>query len=551
MTILGSEKNVRIAIREFIAKYMDTPVLMRLYEENELSTPKTVGAKNLKNHYELLSEEILNHVGICFASIPDERISRLTEDSYAGLVLHVAIAIERVQRGEIIESNVELLEKLKNDEEYNLALLIVNSLEDEFGIEIPDIEIAFICLHIKGSKLQKAKDSQASDALVMESDREITELVQEMIIAYDEQMAYVLSADEDFVTSLLTHIRQTIVRLRNNLPIENPHLEEIKTSYPEVYQNCLRVGKLLEATLGYDIPEPEIGFLAIHFGAAMVRLQNEKEKIRTVSIGLVCASGIGISRLMASRLKMFLKERAKITTYGKSDLTPFVLDRNDFFVSSIDLREIKADVLEVSPLLPEEDLLRIDIKVKEYEITPLTIESDIDFDRQLEQINDMAARVKEILRNFFCRKVSQDLSFTQLVEAAASYITPYEESRKRIMEDIRKREDMATQVIPELEIALLHARVTGIFQMGFYVCVPDQTGIFLNPYLQSVRAAIVMLIPDDEWKQENSMLLGYLSENLIEDDSFLEDIKSGDETRIKNTLTRLLKNYFSRFIESV
>lgn len=551
VSLQGSETNIRIAIREFIAKYMDTPVLKQLYESNDIFIPKVVGIKDIKNRYQLLNEEILKKVGICFASIQDERIKRLTEDSYIGLIIHVTIAIERVLEGEIIETNPELLKKLKQDEDYNLARLIVNSLEKEFDVYIPDIEIAFICLHIKGSKLQRADKWGGKKKVSQEQEKECRELVEQMIIVYDEQLACILAADDEFVTALGAHLRPTLVRLRNHMPIENPHLQEIKENYSQIYERCLKVAAFLEKRLGLELPEAEIGFLAIHFGAALVRLESEKEKRRVVNIGLVCASGIGISRLMASRLQNYLKSKARLITYGKEELTPFVLEQNDFFVSSIDLQETDKDVLSVSPLLPEEDLLRVKEKVQQYAVTGKKRDDNLEFTRQMEKINDLSGRVKEILRNFFCLEVESDITFEQLLEAASTKITFYKENQIRIVQDMKKREEIATQVIPELGIALLHAKTKGTFQMGFYVCVPKSRKNFKNKYLEQVKAAVIMLLPEDERKQENSQILGYLSENLLEDSSFLKHIKLGEKDKIKDDLTRLLKQYFNQYLDMV
>lgn len=551
ITVQGSEKNFRLAIREFIAKYMDKPVLSQLYGAKHISTSMAVGIKNIKNQYQILDEDILRRVGICLGSIQDERIRRLTEESYISLVLHVTIALERLREGEVIEQDEELMERLKQDEDFNLALLIVNSLEEEFGIEIPDIEIVYICLHIKGSKLQRASDEYAKDDISPEYQKELEELVQEMIVAFDDQLAYVLGADEEFVTGLAAHLRPTMVRLRNHMHIENPHLDEIKESYAEVYKKCQKVGKFMEAVLGYEIPDTEIGFLAIHFGAALVRMENEAEKKRTVDVGLVCASGIGISRLMASRLKNYLKTRVNITTYGKSDLTPFVCEKNDFFVSSMELGEIDADVIQVSPLLPEGDLVRIGEKVDQYASTPKKRKNNTDFVLQMEKINYLASEINEILSSFFCCEVEEDVDLRKLLEAAARRITPYKENQVRLVEDIRKREEIASQIIPELSIALFHARSIGVFQTGFFVCIPKNHGRFRDAYLRPVEAAVIMLLPEDEHKQENSRLLGHLSENLIEDERFLADIKSGDEGSIRDSLSRLLKQYFNKYLDVV
>ncbi len=549
VTLQGREKNIRLAIREFISKNMDSPTLNQLYKQSDISTPKAVGIKNIKNRYQLLNEDILHRVKICFESIPDTRISRLAEESYIGLILHVTIAIERVIAGEFIEQNEELLSKLKQDEDYNLALLIVFSLENEFGVEIPDIEIAFICLHIKGSKLQRT--NSAPDMISHEHMQEINELVQGMIVAYDEQLASILEADEEFVMGLATHLRPALVRLRNHMLIENPHLKEIKESYTEVFERCVRVARFLKASTGCEIPETEVGFLALHFGAAMVRLESEKTNKRVVNIGVVCASGIGISRLMVSRLHNFLKNKAILNAYAKTDLTQFVLEKNDFFVSSIELRDLDIEVVQVNPLLPEEDLLRIDEVVHKYESTSKKRENNSDFERQMEKINDLAGRIKEILRNFFCLEIDEHIKFQDILEIAAREITPYQESQQRIILEIKRREEIATQIIPELEIALLHARVKGIFETGFYVCVPKNHDKFINTYMQSTKAVVIMLIPDDENKQENSQLLGHLSENFIKDTDFLKDVKSGDDIRIKGSLSRLMKEYFNKYLDVV
>lgn len=280
--------------------------------------------------------------------------------------MHVTIAINRILQNEIIEQNQELQKRLHKDEDYNLALHVVNSLEEEFRIEIPDIEITYICPHIKGSKLQyiAGNEEEVDDQLERE---EIIRFINLMIEEYDEKLAYELKKDEEFIVGLLAHLQPTFLRLKNNMNISNPLLEQIKETYSEIFNKCLNVEKLIRHRYDCKVPEAEIGFLAMHFGAAIVRLENRKESKRRVDIGIVCASGIGISRLMLSRLKRFFKDRAEISTYGKEDLTPMVLGNIDFLISSMNLNEIEEVILRVNPLLIEADLEQIEKKVRIYE----------------------------------------------------------------------------------------------------------------------------------------------------------------------------------------
>lgn len=281
----------------------------------------------------------------------------------------MAIAVNRIRRQEIIEENPLMTDSLQNDQDYDLAKRITQSLEAEFQIQIPEIECAYICLHIKGSKIQQLNIDEKSRSEIEES-RELWDVVNEMIDCYDDSIAYLLKQDEEFVIQgLIAHLKPTLVRLTNGMKIQNPLLEQIKQDYPVIFERCRTVAKVIEGRYGYEVPESEIGFLAIHFGAAEVRMESRKESRRKVNIGIVCASGIGISRLMSSKVARDFADRVELSVYGMTDLSPYVLSKTDFFVSTIPIKE-EADILYVSPLLPAEDMEQIAGKVRRCEFMP-------------------------------------------------------------------------------------------------------------------------------------------------------------------------------------
>jgi mannitol operon transcriptional antiterminator len=546
----GSEKDYRRAVRKFVDENSDNKIIKSFTEENERNIIDILRDKEGPNIYSLLNNDILNRVVTCFQSIRDKRLTRLTENSYIGLILHVTIAVNRILQQEIIEPNDELLEKLVKNEDYNLATHIASSLEEEFQIDIPDIEIAYILLHIKGSKLQYIDE----DELETENQRERQEIlsfINDMIDAYDEEIAYELKLDEEFIAGLLTHLQPTFVRLRNNMIITNPLLYQIKETYPGIYEKSKLVGRLIKDRYGFTVPEEEIGFLAMHFGAASVRLENNRESKRRVDIGIVCASGIGISRLMHSKLKRFLKDSAELVTFGKEDLTPLQLKKMDFLISSINLDEIDADVVRVSPLLLENDLERIEAKVRVYAKTLKTTKVENDFTNQLEQVNYTVTQIRYIINEFQCMKVSSHISFEELLVAISERLTSYNEKRLMIQEDIKSREKIASQIIPEYDFALLHSRTKGIMRPCFSVCLTKELGEFRDPYFKNIRAVIIMLIPEDDHLEENTSIMGYLSSKLVETNEFLNTIFTGDRDNIRTFITMELKRYFSQYLDRV
>lgn len=553
VSIEGQEKDFRGALRVFIGENMDTQIVRELYEDRNETLLRLVSDKHEKNIYRVLDEEILKRVVKAVLSMHDRRIQNLTENSYTGLIIHVTIAVNRILKQEIIEENEMPARFSAEDEDYQLAGRIKEALEQEFSLSIPEEETAYICLHIKGAKVQQVEVDEAAKKLMNEP-RELLDTVNEMIDAYDSEVAFALKQDEEFVVQgLIAHLQPTLVRLANGMKIQNPLLDHIKQEYGDIYERCLEVAKVIERRYGYPVPDAEIGFLAIHFGAAVVRLEGRKESKRKVRVGIVCASGIGISRLMMSKLTRTFVNRVEARAYGKYDLTPYVLERTDILVSTIPLAEEDADVVMVSPLLSERDMDAIEQKVRRYERIPLAEQKEEEeaFTRQLEQVNFIAMQIKGIIKDMGLWKVDNQIRLEELLMAIGENASPYRDRQVKIQEDLRSREKMSTQIYPEFGFALFHTRTEGVVKPVFSVYLTKDLGLFKDPYFREIGAVIVMLLPLDEHVAENSQILGYLSEQLVEEPDFLDTIMEGDKEQIRSLLSRYLKQFFNQYLDKV
>lgn len=553
VSIEGQEKDFRKALRAFIDENMDTQIVRELYEDRNEALLRMVSDKHEKNIYRVLDEEILKRVVKAVLSMQDKRIRNLTENSYTGLIIHVTIAVNRILKQEIIEENEMPARFSAADEDYQLAGRIREALEQEFSLSIPEEETAYICLHIKGSKVQQVEVDEAAKRLMNEP-RELLDTVNEMIDAYDSEVAFALKQDEEFVVQgLIAHLQPTLVRLANGMKIQNPLLDHIQQEYGDIYKRCLKVAKVIERRYGYPVPDAEIGFLAIHFGAAMVRLEGRKESKRKVRVGIVCASGIGISRLMLSKLARTFVNRVEVRAYGKYELTPYVLERTDILVSTIPLGETEADVVMVSPLLSERDMDAIEQKVRHYERMPLVEQKEEEeaFTRQLEQVNFIAMQIKGIIKDMGLWKVDNRIGFEELLMAIGENASPYHDRQVKIQEDLRSREKLGSQVYPEFGFALFHTRTEGVVKPAFSIYLTKDLGLYRDPYFREIGAVIVMLLPMDEHVAENSRILGYLSEQLIEEPEFLDTVMEGEKEQIRALLSRYLKQFFNQYLDKV
>lgn len=545
ISVEGSEDDYRRAIRAFINENMDTQAVREAYQD---VNGNAASYENLKKSSigQLLNDDIVRRVMDCITGMNNARVLTLTESSYTGLIIHIAIAINRILKNEVIEPDKSWQEESGKDEDYQLAEAIVAELEEEFEVEIPKVEIGYICLHIKGAKHEKI---QWDDKKIPQMENgQMQQLLNAMVDAFDPGKAYLLKQDDEFIQGLLAHMQPTLIRLMYGMQIQNPVLDDIRNNYPDIYARCEKMAKVLEEVTGKEVPAEETGYLTVHFGAALVRLEERKEKIRKVQVGVVCSSGIGISRLMSSKLEKLFRDRVVITTYGKNDITPFVASRVDFFITSISLEQAQIPVLEVNPLLNEEDIQRIRHMVYKYERMPGKQEEADEFTVQLEEINLVAAQINTVIKYMDFFKVDNRITFEELLIAVGERMSPYSDRREMIREDILRRERISTQVFAEFGFALLHTRTKGVIRPAFSVCMTRDLQAFLDPYFKGIAVVFVMLVPMDDKISVNNEILGHISSMLIEEIEFMDVVAGGDKEEIRSYLSKSLKKYFKKYL---
>lgn len=540
ISVKGSEENYRRAIRAFINENIDTEMIREAYADTERLDSRYEKLKENDIRY-ILNDKIMRRVIDCIAGMENTRVLTLTENSYMGLIIHITIAVNRILKSEVIEPDGRWMENIPEDEDYQLAKSIVQELEHEFEVRIPPVEISYICLHIKGAKHEKIEwDGQISEG--MES-RKLQQLVNGMIDTFDSKKAYLLKQDEEFIQGLLAHLQPTMIRLAHDMHIQNPVLQDIQDSYSDLYAQCGEAAKVLEAYIGKKIPPEEIGFLTVHFGAALVRLEERNEKIRIVHVGVLCSSGIGISRLMSSKLSKAFHGRMEITAYGKRDITPAIVSKTDFFISSIPVEPLDVPVISVNPLLNEEDMEAIRKMTCQHERLPEKCGTSEEFSAHPEKRNPIAAQIDLVLQHMEFFRVDGRISFHELLRTISETMSPFPEGQERIREDILKREQIGSQIFAEFGFALLHTRTKGVTRPSLGICMTKNLDAFQDAYFKGVTVVFIMLIPVDENLKINSDIMGYISGMLIEDYTFLDIVAKGEKDEIHDALSRNLKNY--------
>lgn len=363
----GDEMRLRFCISEFIINRSNEEQI-----DHKENTPRI-----------LTSREMTLIRGIILEQIKKFGVS-LSDVAFNNLVIHIAIACMRIRDGNQIAMHPIEIENIRNDDEFRAAKQIAALIESELNMVFPEAEIAYISLHLAGNKwLAEAKEDPTGritpDKLL---NAKIYELGKSILLEIDKDLNLNISHDSELLMGICLHLKPALNRVKYGMNIRNPMLDHVKSNYPLAFQAGVIAAKLIESTLNISIPEAEMGFLAIHVGAAMER---QRVKSRPKRCLVVCTSGVGSARLLYYKLQSTFGARLEVagtTEYYKLSQIP--LHDIDFVVSTVPIQEpLSVPVVVVQTLLGVGDMDKIEALLNGKEEHPLRyIREDLVFLRQ-------------------------------------------------------------------------------------------------------------------------------------------------------------------------
>ena len=88
-------------------------------------------------------------------------------------------------------------------------------------------------MHIKGTKLRQTGDY---NKISMIEDFKVIGLVKEFITRTEIETGIYLTDNENLIIGLVKHLRPALYRIKMDLDIINPLVEEIKIMYPKLFK---------------------------------------------------------------------------------------------------------------------------------------------------------------------------------------------------------------------------------------------------------------------------------------------------------------------------
>lgn len=546
--LLGEEQQKRAALCQLAVEHLDYSDLIGGTPENQVSSAT---ARLL----EVVGTDHLMTIENTLWAMNWSWTEHLSENAYTQLLIRLSVSVNRMKAGRLVQCSGKNNKSTAGGGEQDETEMarFASRLAEKLELTFPPEELAYM-----NSLFSRAKE--ASPELV-QADIELVETVYRLTENVVKRTGIPFQEDRLLRNGLLEHMGPAFKRIREGSRIRNPLLGAIRKDYDELF-GIVREA-MNESVAGLEVPDEEIGFLVMHFGASMERLNQLGLNMRAI---LVCSSGLSSSKLLATRLA---KEMPQIEVLGNvSWYEAKRLPESDYdlIISTIDLPLPEERYVKLSPLLTDEDTERLleyvqRTVLKSRKVTP---EPESTKTRAFDKVRSLSVSLNEVvslLEQFDVRDLNnRGLSLRETVSTALeemnqrfvppsgpARLEPKEWQLKHAISDVQavtdrllEREKMASQVIPGTSLALFHTRTRfvnyrslALFRLEEPVVLDGDT---------EVSALLFMLAPR-ELSRESLEVLSEISALLLKPE-LVELLETGERQEIRIFLATELLVYF-------
>jgi mannitol operon transcriptional antiterminator len=554
--IKGDESAKRRAMRNLISEYVDESEILSLARENIQKRSnrqvKTISERLLG----LVEKQKLLTVEKVVDSIIQDLPFSMADSAYIGLVVHLALAIERIQKGEGITINHLYMENQQSSKEYKFAEKIAGQLEQVFNITIPKAEIAYITMHLKGAKLR-----HNNEYLMEDSSLQIALKTKCLIDHVSKKVGMDLSENRSLFEGLVTHLKPSIYRIKQKMGISNPLLDKIKQNYHELFAIVKQAVE--QVFQEFDVPDEEIGYLVMHFGAVILGCKDAAD-YKTI---VICSSGIGTSKMLVTKLQKEFPELKDIQNVSVMEFKKMNADADQLIISTIPIPDYHKDYILVSPILTKDEIAKIRSFINEHRISnrlekakrsaflnKTTWKNPNKLIEEMQSIQEYAETIAVILEGFELMAISDRHTLEEILRQACQRLFEKQTINHidAVVRALMEREKLGGLGIPETAMGLFHARSPHVLKPSFtiHTLAKPIKVVGMDQQEMEMKFLLLMLSPDQA-SERTLEVLSYISSLLIESDKSISVFQTNEQGKILSFLSSNFDQFFTEKINLI
>lgn len=270
---------------------------------------------------------------------------KYSEESLDELEVLINFSICRMSIGNTVEYGMDYINEQKSTKNYKILKDSIKKL----NCKVTESEICYLLKLFSGAKSTLGN--------FINTNPEVDKLAADIIRDMCDVININPIEDIDFKEQMALHLKVAIFRLKNNLIIDNPMLEEIKYKMSFVYNITEKILSQYEEILNFKFPESEIAYIAMYFDALFER--NVKHKF-SYKVLIICNGGLATSSLLKTRIGTMIPELEVVDICRLRDVERNVKKNEvDFLISTVSFTLHDYKVIQVNPLLGLSDIEKI------------------------------------------------------------------------------------------------------------------------------------------------------------------------------------------------
>lgn len=233
---------------------------MRLSDTATIEKVYKLEHKTEQEHYkalvEMADDDLLQSIieAIDIITKADRTVD--DNDLVIALTDHILFAYKRIKQQQFIKNPFLIETKQLYPESYQIAVQVIEHLNDLLDIDFPEDEIGFIALHIASSK----------DDLTLKEVRLTNEIINKSVQIMEHDLGYKVDTQSIQYQRFIRHIQFLIRRLQKGetIQVKEDFGNMLKAHYPVCYNIAVKIIKMMQQHLEVPVYEAELSYLTLH-----------------------------------------------------------------------------------------------------------------------------------------------------------------------------------------------------------------------------------------------------------------------------------------------
>ncbi len=237
----GRERDIRRAMADYFYHSGD-------FDDQQLSV-------RTNRYFDDARETEVRH--LLYQTLKQEGL-RMADMSFRNLVIHIMIALHRIEANTYITTQTLNIDELKATREWEIAKVFCRGLSERFQLDVPEGEIGYVTIHLLGKKMIDNEDE-----MLLHPDT--LNLVSQILGAVNARYGYDFRQDIELFTAVALHLQPLLERSKYGLDVRNPMYEKIAEDAPMAMDMARLAARVIQKETGLAISEDESSYMALHF----------------------------------------------------------------------------------------------------------------------------------------------------------------------------------------------------------------------------------------------------------------------------------------------